>query len=424
MNLGQNAAAASPAELLELLRDGQARTRGELATETGLARSTVRQRLDALMDAGLVTGGGNDAATGGRPASRFVFNARARVVLAADVGATHATVAIADLTGEPLTVERLALDIADGPDPVLGLLVEAWRRMRASHAPTAPIAGVGIGLPGPVEHSTGKPTHPPIMPGWNGYDVPARIAADFAVPVLVDNEVNLMALGEHVRCFADEAHMIFVKVATGIGSGLISNGQLHRGDVGAAGDLGHILAPHGGDVRCRCGNSGCLEAVASGPAIAAKLHDAGLDATNNADVVALVQAGSLIAGQAVRQAGRDIGEVLATCVSLFNPSLIVVGGALAQAGEMLLAGVRESIYRRSLPLATERLRIVTSQAGANAGVVGAASMVVRHVLSPAVLDRQLAQPSGGQGAGRAEDTDGSRRSNPTNEATVFVGGGG
>ncbi|BCJ60486.1 hypothetical protein Jiend_39080 [Micromonospora endophytica] len=164
--------------------------------------------------------------------------------------------------------------------------------------------------------------------------------------------------------------------------------------------------------------------MASGPAIAAKLHDAGLDATNNADVVALVQAGSLIAGQAVRQAGRDIGEVLATCVSLFNPSLIVVGGALAQAGEMLLAGVRESIYRRSLPLATERLRIVTSQAGANAGVVGAASMVVRHVLSPAVLDRQLAQPSGGQGAGRAEDTDGSRRSNPTNEATVFVGGGG
>ncbi|MFE9654379.1 ROK family protein [Micromonospora sp. NPDC006431] len=390
MNNGHSAAPTSSGELLQLLRDGQARTRAELATETGLARSTVRLRLDALTDAGLVTDWGSDAVTGGRPASRFVFNARGRAVLAADVGATHATAAIADLTGEPLAVERLTLDIADGPDAVLSLLIDTWRRLCANHDPAAPIAGVGIGLPGPVEHSTGKPTHPPIMPGWNGYDVPARIAVDFAVPVLVDNEVNLMALGEHVRCFPDEAHMVFVKVATGIGSGLISNGQLHRGDVGAAGDLGHILAPHAGDVQCRCGNSGCLEAVASGPAIAAKLRAAGLDATNNADVVALVQAGSPIAGQAVRQAGRDIGEVLAAGVSLFNPSLIVIGGAVAQAGEMLLAGVRESIYRRSLPLATERLRIVTSQAGANAGVVGAAAMVVQHVLSPTVLDRELA----------------------------------
>ncbi|MGW5265715.1 ROK family protein [Microbispora sp. NPDC004025] len=390
MNHGQSATPTSPGELLRLLRDGKARTRTELAIETGLARSTIRLRLDALMNAGLVISGGDNAVTGGRPASKFVFNARARVVLAADVGATHATVAIADLTSEPLAIKRLALDIADGPDAVLGLLIDAWRRMRADPGLTAPVAGVGVGLPGPVEHSTGKPAHPPIMPGWNGYDVPARIAADFAVPVLVDNEVNLMALGEHVRCFPNEENLIFVKVATGIGSGLISNSRLHRGDVGAAGDLGHILAPHACNVRCRCGNSGCLEAVASGPAIAAKLRAAGLDATTNADVVALLQAGNPIAGQAVRQAGRDIGEVLAAGVSLFNPSLIVVGGALAQAGEMLLAGVRESIYRRSLPLATERLRIVTSQAGENAGVVGAAAMVVQHALSPTVLDRELA----------------------------------
>ncbi|HEX2131886.1 MAG TPA: ROK family transcriptional regulator [Actinophytocola sp.] len=380
----------SPGELLRLLRDGQARTRAELATETGLARSTVRSRLDALMDAGLVSDWGNAATTGGRPASRFVFNARARLALAADVGATHATVAVTDLTGEPLATEKLALDIADGPDAVLGLLTETWRRMRVEHGLTAPVAGAGIGLPGPVEHSTGRPTHPPIMPGWNGYDVPARVRADFPVSVLVDNEVNLMALGEHARGFPAEQNMIFVKVATGIGSGLISNGHLHRGDVGAAGDLGHILAPSAGDVPCRCGNSGCLEAVASGPAVAAKLSAAGIAATTSADVVALVHAGNLAAGQQVRQAGRDIGEVLAASVSMFNPSLIVVGGSLAAAGEMLLAGVREAIYRRSLPLATEHLRIVPSQAGANAGVLGAAAMVVRHALSPMVLDRELA----------------------------------
>ncbi|SDH86447.1 Sugar kinase of the NBD/HSP70 family, may contain an N-terminal HTH domain [Actinokineospora alba] len=380
----------SPGELLRLLRDGRPRTRAELVVETGLARSTVRARLDSLLDAGLITDGGNGASTGGRPASRLVFNARAKIALAAEVGATHATIAAADLTGALLATDKLDLDIAEGPESVLPLLITAWRELlRASGLDQLPLAGVGIGLPGPVEHSTGKPNNPPIMPGWDGYDVPARVAADLGVPVLVDNEVNLMALGEHATCFPHAQDMIVVKVATGIGSGFISNGALHRGAVGAAGDLGHILAPNGGDAHCRCGNTGCLEAVASGPAIAAKLHASGLDAQTSADVVALVRAGNLEAGQAVRQAGRDIGDVLAACVSMFNPSLIVVGGSVALAGEMLLAGVREAIYRRSLPLATENLAIVPSQAGIDAGVLGAATMVVQHALSPAVIDHQL-----------------------------------
>ncbi|MCE6996302.1 ROK family protein [Saccharothrix sp. S26] len=383
--------AASPGELLRLLRDGVPRTRSELTSVTGLARSTVRARLDALLDAGLVSDGGNEASTGGRPAGRFVFNARARVVLAADVGATHATIAVTDLTSSPLAVRRFGLDIAEGPDVVLPQLIAGWRSVLKDADLTATrVAGVGIGLPGPVEHSTGRPNNPPIMPGWDGYDVPGHIGAELGVPVLVDNEVNLMALGEHTKCFPEAEHLIVVKVATGIGSGFISNGMLHRGAVGAAGDLGHILAPNAGDVPCRCGNTGCLEAVASGSAIAAELRAKGIDARTSADVVALVRAGNLEAGQAVRQAGRAIGEVLAASVSMFNPSLIVVGGTVALAGEMLLAGVREAIYRRSLPLATENLRIVPSQAGDDAGVLGAAAMVVQYVLSPDVVDRQLA----------------------------------
>ncbi|TQM79298.1 putative NBD/HSP70 family sugar kinase [Saccharothrix saharensis] len=382
---------ASAGDLLRLLRDGVPRTRNELTAVTGLARSTVRARLDTLLDAGLVSDGGNEASTGGRPAGRFVFNARARVVLAAEVGATHATVAITDLTGAPLAVRRLEQDIADGPDAVLAGLVATWRSLLTeAELDSVRPAGVGIGLPGPVEHSTGRPNNPPIMPGWDGYDVPARVGAEFGVPVLVDNEVNLMALGEHRTCFPDAEHLIVVKVATGIGSGFISNGMLHRGAVGAAGDLGHILAPNAGDVPCRCGNTGCLEAVAGGPAIAASLRAGGIEAHTSADVVALVRAGNPEAGKAVREAGRTIGEVLATCVSMFNPSLIVVGGTVALAGEMLLAGVREAIYRRSLPLATGKLRIVPSQAGDDAGVLGAAAMVVEHVLSPAVVDRDLA----------------------------------
>ncbi|MFD1151763.1 ROK family protein [Saccharothrix hoggarensis] len=382
---------ASPGELLRLLRDGVPRTRTELTAVTGLARSTVRARLDMLLDAGLVSDGGSEASTGGRPAGRFVFNAKARVVLAAEVGATHATVAVTDLTSTPLALLRFDQDIAEGPDVVLPRLIAAWRSLLAEgDLESVRLAGVGIGLPGPVEHSTGRPNNPPIMPGWDGYDVPGRIGAELGVPVLVDNEVNLMALGEHTKCFPEAEHLIVVKVATGIGAGFISNGKLHRGSVGAAGDLGHILAPNAGDVPCRCGNNGCLEAVASGAAIAASLRAKGIEARTSSDVVTLVRSGNLEAGQVVRQAGRNIGEVLAACVSMFNPSLIVVGGTVALAGEMLLAGVREAIYRRSLPLATENLRIVPSQAGDDGGVLGAAAMVVQHVLSPAVVDRQLA----------------------------------
>ncbi|MGO1278608.1 MAG: ROK family protein, partial [Cellulosimicrobium funkei] len=184
--------------------------------------------------------------------------------------------------------------------------------------------------------------------------------------------------------------MLFVKVATGIGSGIIADGELRRGAQGAAGDIGHVAVPSAADVPCRCGNVGCLEAVASGQAVAAALAAAGLDATTSSDVVALVRGGDLAASQAVRQAGRDIGSVLAACVSLLNPSLIVIGGIVAEAGEHLIAGIREIVYQRSLPLATQHLRIVTSQARGQAGVLGASAMAVDHVLSPAAIDALIA----------------------------------
>ncbi|MFJ3929025.1 MULTISPECIES: ROK family protein [unclassified Streptomyces] len=376
---------ASVAALLRPLLDKRPRTRAEIAAETGFARSTVRSRLDALLESGLVVDVGSDVSTGGRPAGRFAFNPGARHVLAVEVGATHATIAVTDLACRPIALEDVGLRIGEGPEAILALVVARWRGL-LDVVDGAPVAGVGIGLPGPVEHATGRPFNPPIMPGWNGFDVPTLVRAEFDVPVMVDNEVNLMALGEHTTSFPDVDHMIVVKAATGIGAGLISNGLLHRGAVGAAGDVGHIQAPRGGDAPCRCGNTGCLEAVAGGPALAAGLKALGEDASGVDDVVRLVHSGSLAATRAVREAGRDIGDVLAGCVSMFNPSLIVVGGQLAAAGEMLLAGVRESVYRRSLPLATENLRILASGTGRQAGVRGAAAMVVNHVLSPEVLD--------------------------------------
>ncbi len=373
---------------LRLLRDGRPRTRAELASLSGQARSTVAMRVDQLLSAGLVAPTGEAVSTGGRPPATFAFNPAARVVLAVDLGATHARVAVTDLASAVLAEDLRMLSIADGPDRVLAQVgAMAHELLERSGRPVSELVGVGVGLPGPVDHETGRPTNPPIMPGWDDADVAGRLQALLGpAPVLVDNDVNIMALGEHATEFRDVDHLLFVKVATGIGAGIISDGGIRRGAQGAAGDLGHIAVPGGADVLCRCGNTGCVEAIASGRAVARLLGEAGLDASSSADVVALVRGGDLTATAAVREAGRALGEVLAACVSMLNPSVIVVGGNLAEAGEHLLAGIREVVYRRSLPLATQHLRIVASRAQGRAGILGASTMAIEHVLAGDALD--------------------------------------
>ncbi len=379
--------------LFQLLRDGKARTRAELALTTGLARSTVASRIDALIESGWVGPAGEATSSGGRPPSRFAFNPSVRVVLAVDVGATHVIVAATDLNGQVLAEQRLAQDVADGPEAVLGRVVkEGVSLLAAAGRGMADLAGVGIGLPGPVEHTSGRPVKPPIMPGWDGFDVVSYVQRSLPVPVLVDNDVNIMALGEQTAHWPGDGNFLFIKVATGIGSGIISSGTLQRGANGTAGDLGHVRVPRGDHVLCRCGNYGCLEALASGPALAAELDRQGVAATDGSDVLRLVAQGNLQAIQVLRQAGRDVGDVLATVVNLLNPSVVVVGGSLGQAGEHLMAGVREVVYRRSLPLATAHLRISLSLAGDRAAILGASQMVTQHVLSPASIEATLQIP--------------------------------
>ncbi|QOT18304.1 MULTISPECIES: ROK family transcriptional regulator [Paenarthrobacter] len=377
-------------DLFQLLRDGQARTRAELALTTGLARSTVASRIDALISSGLVGPAGEASSSGGRPPSRFAFNPAARVVLAVDVGATHVIVAVTDLGGKILAEQRLKQDVSDGPDVVLGRVIAAGKELLAEAGrEMGDLAGMGIGLPGPVEHDTGRPVKPPIMPGWDGFDVVPYVQRSLPVPVLVDNDVNIMALGERTAYWPEHENFLFIKVATGIGAGIISSGELQRGANGTAGDLGHVRVPRGDEVLCRCGNYGCLEALASGPAVARQLHELGLEASTGVDVLRLVGEGNLQAIQALRQAGRDVGDVLATVVNLLNPSMIVIGGSVGEAGEHLVAGIREVVYRRSLPLATTHLRIGISMAGDRAAILGASQMVTQYVLSPSVIEATL-----------------------------------
>lgn len=389
----RTAAAANPGagEIFQILRDGTARTKAELAAITGLARSTVALRVDALLAADLLRPAGEAVSTGGRPPARLAFNSRAGVVLAVDLGATHATIAVADLAGVILDSRTRTIDIADGPESLLDvILADGATLLETPTAGGIPLLGIGIGVPGPVEHSTGRPTNPPIMPGWDRFDVPGYVQRTFDVPVLVDNDVNILALGEHATMWPHVDDLIFVKVSTGIGAGIIAGGQLQRGAQGSAGDMGHVQVPSGAGSTREPGDERDLEALASGSALATALRDAGHEAHSPADVIDLVRSGNAAAIEATRQAGRDVGEVLATVVNLLNPSIIVLGGSIARAGEHLLAGVREIVYRRSIPLATQHLAIVQSQAGDRAAVLGAAIMVAREVLSPANVDRYVA----------------------------------
>jgi predicted NBD/HSP70 family sugar kinase len=376
--------------MLHLIRDEEAVTRAELARRTGLARSTVAQRVDALIAQRLVYEAGGSESTGGRPPTLLAFNHDAGVVLVADLGATHSRLAVSDLAANPLAELAEDIDIALGPERVLDWVRDRFLKLLGqADRDQADVRGIGVGVPGPVAFHTGQPVSPPIMPGWDGFSIPGWFADYYDVPVLVDNDVNIMAVGEHWTYWRAVEHLLFIKVGTGIGCGIVAGGHIHRGAQGAAGDIGHIRLSGQDDVVCRCGNLGCLEAVAGGRALAERLTDAGAEAKTSRDVVELVRAGNPLATRLVREAGRHLGEVLAEAVNFFNPGVIVIGGDLGQVHEQLLAGVREVTFRRSLPLATGELNTVPSQLGDRAGVIGAAIMALDRVLSPEAIDRAM-----------------------------------
>jgi glucokinase len=304
-----------------------------------------------------------------------------------DVGARHLTVGLADLTGTLIAKATRPEPIACDPEATLhegvamleGLLAEISR-------PLGDVLAMGVGLPGPVEHRSGRPRRPPIMPGWDGFDVAGWLARHAGIRALVDNDVNLMAMGEQAAVWPEVQDLVFVKASTGIGAGIVSGGTLQRGGLGAAGDLGHVAVPGSEAVICTCGNRGCLEAVAGVPALLKQLSGR---ARTGEELANLVRAHDPEATAVVREAGRSVGAVLATVASLLNPSVIVFGGRLTDTGEPFLAGIREVVYRRATPLATERLLIVASELTRFAGVTGATRLALTEALSPASIDRLL-----------------------------------
>lgn len=382
VNSAEERRLAALSELACLVADGMAGTRSALIAATGLSRSAVAQRVDLLIERGLLVESEPLATDRGRPPYTLDLASDEVLVVGVDLGATHCRIALTTLGGRVLAETAADIDINEGPERILGAASALIEELcRESGRTLRSVRAIGVGVPGPVEAESGTVVRPPIMQGWDGYRVPAFFEGSYAAPVLVDNDVNMMAFGEYVHRRESE-HLLYVKVGTGIGCGIVSGGAAHRGASGAAGDIGHIRLPGHDDVLCHCGNTGCVEAVASGSAIAAALRAEGLDAQRAKDVVRLVSEGHPVARRQVRLAGQRIGEVLASLVSFHNPDTIVVGGMLAQLHEDLLADIRGVIYRRALPLATRSLRIETSVLGEHAGVLGCARLAARHLLSP------------------------------------------
>ncbi|WP_227589898.1 ROK family transcriptional regulator [Demequina pelophila] len=376
--------------VLHLLRQDGPLTRADVIDGTGLSRSTVNQHLAALAEAGLIRESTPAESTGGRPSSRYAFQPRRAAVLTVDVGATGVELAVCDLDGAILSRSAIRIDVWRGPDAVLSVIWDA--ALPLLEAPHPELWAVSIGVPGPVEVAARRVMQPPIMTGWDGFDIVGWFEARLpGLPCIVENDVNARAIAEARLRGLD--NLIALKLGTGLGAGLFFNGAIVRGARGNAGDIGHTRAADAdaAGVICRCGNEGCVEALAGGWALQRDLRARGREAVSSHDVVGLVQAGDREALRLVRAAGRRIGDAVADLVGILNPSVVVLSGQLADCGPVLLSGITEKVHAQNGPISTGELSIEVSELGDLAGVTGLAYSAVDHLLSPAGLPAVLSR---------------------------------
>jgi predicted NBD/HSP70 family sugar kinase len=363
---------APTGEILRLVSSGEASSRTDLARLLGLARSTVSLRVQELIDAGLLTETGEGPSRGGRRPRVLRPAGGGGYVVGADLGAQHVRLTAFDLSGTQLHTANHSLDIAAGPEECLTRLVETVSRLGEVLAGQQ-LQGLGVGLPGPVNFTDGRVEGPSRMPGWHGFGARDWLASRLGVPVAVDNDANVVALGEfHTRNRGPE-HLVVVKAGTGVGCGVIASGVVHRGANGVSGDVSHVRVAAAGDTPCSCGNTGCLETIASGAALARSVGVA-----QTADLVALTNNADPQATAAVRRAGGQLGEVLSTVVNFFNPHAVLLTGRLASI-EPFVAAVRGALYERCLPMATQNLEVAVASAGADAGPLGAGMLALQEV---------------------------------------------
>jgi predicted NBD/HSP70 family sugar kinase len=355
----------------------------------------VSARVGQLIEHGYVREDGSDESRGGRRPRRLrIENDDGRALIGAiDLGTHHARLGLADLTGNLLGTTEVAVRIQDGPTAVMTQLYRQLCQLADDeHGTWHSVRAIGVAIPAPVDQATGDIILPSRMSGWHMANPRMELGTLTNVPVLVDNDANLMALGEHARLGATSQHLLVAKIGTGIGLGIVADGHLHRGARGGAGDISHVPVDGPSILPCTCGNTSCLESVASGGALVERLRRDGLDVDNPTDIVVLERDGNVRASQALRAAGQSIGSVLALIVDFFNPDTLALGGALA-ASEPLVATVRSSLYERCLPLSSKSVTVTTCATGLDAGLSGGIQLALDHLLSVDEVNRRLAGAS-------------------------------
>jgi glucokinase-like ROK family protein len=371
-------------------------SRPDIAHITGWSKAKTSQQIQSLLRKGYLVEAGEDASQGGRKARRLHLNDQLGFLVGLDIGATSIDAVLADVSGRVLQRRSEPSDVRQSPDTFLGRCSELILSM-VNAQPCRPeqILGIGVGVPGPVDFSRGVLVAPPLMPLWENFPIRSFFQKTFPTAyVVIDNDVNIMALGEQrAGDGVGVDDFLFIKIGTGIGCGIVSNGKMHRGSKGCAGDIGHICIDKNGPI-CRCGNTGCLEAMAAGPAIVDKALTAAKDGSSAflrsameanggmlspEDVSAACREGDQAALEIVRTSGQMIGDVLASLVNFFNPSHIFIGGGITNIGNHLLIAIRQAILRRSLPLATIHLSINFSRMGAEVGVTGALALAREYL---------------------------------------------
>ena len=389
-----SALTADEMQLLETTFWSTGGSRHGMAERLGFSKSKANALIAGLVDQGLLAESGLQKSSGGRRAENLQLNVALGVLIGIDIGATSIDVAV---LGPDLTVlahHSEPADVRDGPGVLLARVRTLMRELLTRCGSSAKeVIGIGIGVPGPVNFENGQLVNPPLMPAWDSFSIRDYLREDYAAPVFVDNDVNLMALGELWRLQRSLSNFLVIKVGTGIGCGIVCHGEVYRGAAGAAGDVGHICVDQEGP-RCHCGNLGCVEAMAAGPAItrmAVAAAEAGQSAAlaerlrahgriEALDVGHASREGDAAANAIIQRAGSLIGQMLASVVNFFNPSHVFIGGGITRIGPLFLASVRQSVYQRSLALSTRHLEIQYTPLGTQGGLIGAGVLAMQETL--------------------------------------------
>lgn len=379
--------------ILSLVRQEGQISRAEIAKRTNLSRSTVSNIINELIEADRIHEVQKGESRGGRRPILLELNYRSHCCVGIELATTFLNLVITDLKAEILYQHREPFDINAGPDAAVEQVSQVvGRALVEAQIDAAQVAGVGIGIPGPITHTTGQTIAPPIMPGWSGVSLRDRFSETLPFPVYVDNDANLAALAEYRWGVAQQVrNMAYIYLgSTGIGAGLVLNGSIYRGEIGSAGEIGHSTIDEDGPL-CSCGSYGCLEAMAGLPQILRNAARLSKQHTHSLEQLIAAARTNPALHELFVEAGTHLGVAVASLLNLYNPGLVVLGGPLVLAEDLLLETVRSTARKRALPITLEHCDIVTGKLGIHAVALGAAGQIIQSVFSPAAFDTLVGQ---------------------------------